>query len=103
LFTSIIVLAVDDHSMARIRRVDDQREMEKVIDDFITQGYRIKEQGQNSTMMKEKDWGSGGMHLIVLVFLGWWTIGIANVVYAAYKYFTGAEVKIQVEEEQQPA
>lgn len=54
--------------MARIRRVDDQREMEKVIDDFVTQGYRIKEQGENSTMMKEKDWGSGGMHLIVLVF-----------------------------------
>ncbi|GAA0465361.1 hypothetical protein MUK72_00785 [Halococcus dombrowskii] len=84
--------------MARIRRVDDQREMEKVIDDFVTQGYRIKEQGENSTMMKEKDWGSGGMHLIVLVFLGWWTVGIANAVYAAYKYFTGAEVKIQVEE-----
>lgn len=84
--------------MARIRRVDDQKEMEKVIDDFITQGYKIKSKGERSTMMKEKDWGSGGMHIIVLIFLGWWTLGIANALYAAYAYWTSEEVKIQIEE-----
>lgn len=84
--------------MARIRRVDDQKEMEKVIDDFITQGYKIKSQGERSTMMKEKDWGSGAMHVIVLIFLGWWTLGIANALYAAYAYWTSEEVKIQIEE-----
>jgi hypothetical protein len=53
--------------MARIRRVDDRKEMEKVIDDFITQGYKVKSQGERSTMMKDKDFGSGGMHLLVRV------------------------------------
>ena len=83
--------------MARIRRVDDKREMEQVTDDFITQGYKVKSSGERSTMMKEKDFGSGGMHLLVLVFLGWWTLGIANALYAAYKYFTAAEVQIKVQ------
>jgi hypothetical protein len=83
--------------MARIRRVEDRKEMEKVIDDFVTQGYKIKSQGQSSTMMKEKDFGSGGMHLLVLIFLGWWTLGIANACYAAYAYFTADEVNIKVE------
>lgn len=84
--------------MARIRRVDDEKEMDKVIDDFITQGYKVKSRGEQSAMMKEKDFGSGGMHLIILIFLGWWTIGIANAVYAAYKYFGADEVQIKIED-----
>lgn len=83
--------------MARIRRVDTQKEMEQVIDDFITQGYKVKSRGEQSTMMKEKDYGSGGVHLIVLIFLGWWTLGIANAIYLAYAYFTADEVQIKVE------
>lgn len=83
--------------MARIRRVDDQKEMERVIDDFITQGYKVKSQGERSAMMKKKDFGSGGMHLLVLIFLGWWTVGIANAIYAAYKYFTADEVQIKIQ------
>lgn len=85
--------------MARIRRVDDQREMEKVIDDFITQGYKVKSQGERSTMMKKKSFGSGGMHVILLLLTGWWTFGIGNAIYAAYKYFTADEVQIKVEDD----
>lgn len=83
--------------MARIRRVDDERDMEKVIDDFITQGYKVKSRGERSTMMKEKNYGSGFAHLVILVLVGWWTLGIANVVYAAYKYYSADEVQIKVE------
>lgn len=85
--------------MARIRRVDDQREMEKVIDDFVTQGYKIKSQGERTAMMKKKNFGSVGVHILILIFVGWWTLGIANAVYAAYKYFTADEVQIKVKED----
>lgn len=84
--------------MARIRRVDDRKEMERLIDEFITQGYKVKSQGELSAMVKKKDFGSGGMHLIVFIFLGWWTLLIANAVYAAYKYFTADEVQIKIED-----
>ena len=56
--------------------------MEKVTDDFITQGYDIKDQGERSTMMKEHTWGSGSGHLVVAVLTVWWTIGLGNVAYA---------------------
>lgn len=85
--------------MARIRRVDDRKEMERVIDDFITQGYKVKSQGETSAMMKKKDFGSGGMHIIILVLFGWWTLGIANAIYAAYKYFSADEVQIKIQED----
>lgn len=83
--------------MARIRRVDDQKEMEKVTDDFITQGYKVKSQGERSTMMKKKDFGSGAIHIIILILFGWWTLGIANGIYAAYKYFSADEVQIKID------
>lgn len=84
--------------MARIRRVDGQKEMEKVIDDFITQGYKIKNQGERSTLMKKKTWGSGGMHIVVAVLTLWWTLGIGNAVYAIYKYLTAEEVQIKIDD-----
>lgn len=87
--------------MARIRRVDNEKEMEQVIDDFITQGYKVKSRGQQSTMMKEKTYGSVGIHVIIGIFVGWWTLGIANAIYLAYAYFTAPEVQIKVESPEQ--
>jgi hypothetical protein len=82
--------------MARVRRVDDQKEMEQVTEDFLTRGYKIKNEGQNSTMLKKKTWGSGSGHLVVAVLTIWWTIGIGNVIYAVYKNLTAEEVQIKV-------
>lgn len=86
--------------MARIRRVDDSREMEKVVDDFMTQGYEVKDQGERSTMMKKHTWGSGSGHLVAAVLTVWWTLGIGNVAYAIYKHYTAEEVQIKVEDEE---
>ncbi|WP_228371023.1 MULTISPECIES: hypothetical protein [Natrinema] len=83
--------------MSRIRRVDDQREMERVIDDYITQGYQVKSQGERSARVKDKDWGSALGHLIVAALTLWWTLGIGNVAYAAYKRYTADEVTIKVD------
>jgi len=84
--------------MARIRRVESEKEMEQVIDDFVTQGYKIDNRGNRSTMMKEKDWGSGAGHIVVAVLTIWWTLGIGNVVYAIYKNLTADKVQIKVDE-----
>lgn len=86
--------------MARIRRVDDSREMEKVVDDFITQGFKVKQQGERSTMMKKHTWGSGSGHIVVAALTIWWTLGIGNIAYAIYKHYTSDEVQIKVEGEE---
>lgn len=84
--------------MARIRRVDSQKEMERVVDDFITKGYQIKKEGERSTLVKKKTWGSGGMHVVVAVLTLWWTLGLGNAAYAVYKYMTAEEVQIKIED-----
>jgi hypothetical protein len=84
--------------MARVRRVDNQKEMERTIEDFLTRGYKVKEKGKQSTMLKKKTWGSGGMHIVIAVLTVWWSIGLGNVAYAIYKYLTAEEVQIKIQE-----
>lgn len=85
--------------MARIRRVDDQKELERTIDDFVTRGYKIKTQGERSARLKKHTWGSGSGHLVVAALTIWWTLGIGNVAYAIYKNQTAEEVEVKVEED----
>lgn len=84
--------------MARIRRVDGQRDMEKTVDDFKTQGYKIKSEGERSTMLKKHTWGSGSGHIVVAALTIWWTIGFGNVIYAIYKNRTAEEIQVKIEE-----
>ena len=65
----------------RIRRVKAKRELEEVRDDFITQGYKVKAEGNTSTVMEKKYNGSTGGHIGVALFTVWWTLGIGNLVY----------------------
>lgn len=83
--------------MSRIRRVTDQREMEKRIDEYITRGYRVKLQGEYSTRLKERDWGDSGTHLFLLILTGWWSFGFMNALYAIYRYATAEEIVLKVD------
>ena len=65
----------------RIRRVKTKRELEEVRDDFITQGYKVKAEGNTSTVMEKKYNGSTGGHIGVLLLTVWFTAGIGNLIY----------------------
>lgn len=39
----------------RLRRVSSRKEMENLIDDYVTQGYTIFEQSDRSAMVKKKE------------------------------------------------
>jgi hypothetical protein len=71
--------------------------MDRAVDEYITRGYRITSEGETSTKLKERDWGDGGVHLIIAALSVWWTFGLSNVLYAIYKYVTAEEVLITVE------
>lgn len=102
--------------MPRIRRVESKREQEKLVDEFVTKGYKLKLQGQYSATVKEKDWGSPPVHGFVFLFTflvaavlfgsaglsagGVWVVTIlANVTYAVYSWFTSEEIVIKVDED----
>lgn len=83
--------------MSRIRRVTDEREMERLIDEFITRGYTIKKQGQYSAQLKKKDWGGVFNHFIIATLTIWWTFGLGNFLFAVYKRYTAEEVTIKID------
>jgi hypothetical protein len=71
--------------------------MQRVVDDFMTQGYTIKDQGMDTTLLKKKTWGSATGIIVslvlmvvvgvVTVFVGFlfsWIIPVAYVIYAHY-------------------
>ena len=79
-------------SAPRIRHCQSQHEYQSVVDDFHTQGFKIKgTPGQTSTMMDKKGWGSGLGHLLVFIFFGWWTLGFANLIFAILAHLAQGE------------
>lgn len=84
--------------MTRIRKFETEDKMEEVIDEYITKGYKVKSRGEKNAKVKEKDYGSLGAHILIFILLGWWTLFIANILYAAYKYTSSDEVLLKIKE-----
>ena len=86
----------------RIRDVNDKDEMARVIDDFMTQGYSIKDQGTNTALLKKKSWGSAAgwiVSIIVALVLTVFTVGISwiiPIVYAIYAHYAAPEVLVRI-------
>ena len=104
--------------MPRRKRVESEREMEKQLDEFVTRGFKIQEQGQHSSKVKEKDYGNAPVHVFTFLFSflgasilfdatglpsgGVWVVAIgAPLAYTAYSYLTAEAVLIQVDESMQ--
>lgn len=100
--------------MARTRHVESECELEELIDEFLTKGYKIQKQSRHSAKVKEKDWGSAPIHGFVFLFTfvgsavlldvagvsagGVWVVTIlANITYAMYSWFTAEEIIIKVD------
>jgi hypothetical protein len=86
----------------RFRDVKDKDEMERTRDDFMTQGYTVKEEGQLSLLMKKKSWGSAAgwiVSLVVAVILAIFTVGLSFIIplgYAIFAHYNAAEVLIRI-------
>ena len=81
-------------SEPRIRRCADRKEFERVVDDYAVQGYKIKSRSENTAMIEKADFGSGTVHLVLLLF----TWGIGNIIYALVKNSGREKVLIKVDE-----
>ena len=81
----------------RIRKVGNHREFENIVDEYITQGYSVKSMGESTAKLKKADYGGLVAHIIIFLIFGWWTIFIANLLYAGYCYSKGDEVLIKIE------
>lgn len=85
-------------AVSRIRSVDSARQMDATVDDFVTQGFLVKERGERSTLIKRKEWGTAGGHVLVGLLTVWWTVGLGNLTYGLIKHYTAEEILVKVEE-----
>jgi hypothetical protein len=88
----------------RIREVNSKDDMAKVIDDYITTGYGVKESGSNSALMQKKTWGSAAgwiVSIVVALLLSIPTIGFSLLillVYPIYAHYTSDKVMVRIGE-----
>lgn len=73
------------------------------IDDEQTEGWKIAEDGDERVVMFKADYGSLGGHVLVALLTVWWTFGIGNGVYAAYRYFAKRDKKVVRDTDQSAA
>jgi hypothetical protein len=95
----------------RIREVDNKEEMQRVIDDFMTQGYGIKEEGTATALLKKKTWGSAAGIIvslilmfvvgIVTIFYGFLVSWLIPVIYVIYAHYNAPEVLLRIRAPQQ--
>jgi tetrahydromethanopterin S-methyltransferase subunit F len=86
----------------RIREVQDKQDMQRVVDDFMTQGYTVKDEGMYTTLMKKKTWGSA-VGIILSIILGGivaiFTVGLGLLIipaYIIYAHYAAPEVLLRI-------
>lgn len=86
-------------SNVNVKRVTKDK-LDSEIEDKTVEGWVLQNRGDNLAIMKKAGgWGSGMGHLIVFIFLGWWTLLVGNLAYALYAhYMQTSELHIKVEE-----
>lgn len=71
--------------------------MARLVDDFMTQGYTITEQGSASTLMRKKPWGSAAGWIVVIAVVILlsipqptivWLVWVLLPAYAVYAHYT---------------
>lgn len=97
--------------MDRIRRVESKDEKNRLVDEFYTRGYKIKENGEVNARLKKKEYGDADDHIVIFILLlilatvifniaglppiGIWVVVIGgNIIYAIYCWYTAEEVLI---------
>lgn len=76
---------------SRIRKPTNQRDYEEIIDELITQGYKIESQGEYTTQLMKAAYGSAVSHILIFIIFGWWTIFVANIIWLAYNYYAHSD------------
>lgn len=75
----------------RLRKPQTQREYEEIIDELITQGYKVESRGDKTTQLMKAAYGGVVSHILIFIVLGWWTIFIANIIWLAYNYYSNSD------------
>lgn len=80
----------------RIRKVETRTELDAIVDDLITQEYKIVSEGKDSVQLKRTDWGTASMHILIFLIFGWCSFGVAKLAYALVANSKAERVLVRV-------
>ena len=80
----------------RIKKVRTRNELDEAVDDYITQGYRVANEGDRTVMVQQNTWGSAGGHALWALLTIWWCFGLGNLGYALYAHYDAPKVLIKL-------
>lgn len=61
---------------------------------FRDEGWRVKYASSDAVHIIKPESGSFRAHVVVAVLTAWWTLGLGNLVYGAYKFHTESESRV---------
>lgn len=64
------------------------------VDDAKVEGWKVSKEQGDRVIMKKPNYGSMGGHVLIALLTVWWTLGIGNALYAAYKYFSDSDTRV---------
>lgn len=77
--------------MTRTRTVADRAEYERVVDEYLRDGYTALDHTDGRATLRKRDHGSLLTHLAVFFTVGFWTLGLANLLYALYRRWNASD------------
>lgn len=81
----------------RIKKVANLRDLERAVDDYITQGYKVVSRGEETAAVIKR--AKKTQHLLILLLTGWFTFGFGNLIYALIPSKAEDEVLIRIDKE----
>lgn len=67
--------------------IDSNDPLQQQINDAEIEGWAVYERHDDRVIMVDRDYGTLGGHVLIALLTVWWTAGLGNVLYAAYRYF----------------
>jgi len=82
-----------------VRRVKNKNALDAGVEDAQAEGWKLSARSETTAVLKKPgSLGSAIGHVVVFIFVGWWTFFVGNILYAAYRYVSGSqELRIKIE------
>lgn len=70
------------------------KRVQREIDELVTRGWTIEDESRDRVVMVDREFGSVAAHVVIAVLTAWWTMGLGNVLWAAYNYVANSRRRI---------
>lgn len=73
-----------------VKRVS-KKVYEREVEDKQTEGYKVVSKTNSQCVLEQRTLGKPMWHILLFIFLVWFTLGLANIAYALYAYFVNVD------------